>query len=176
MIVAMVILLLIVLIVVLLLINKGSKISDDVFVPQVYDAENIDANAVAGQDILDDKSIEVMSIARNFTARYLSYSNQNVGDNIAILEGQMTRSMIKDAETDLDNTKSSHPIYEFYGVSAKVLSQHVVTSDGEEYVLLLSLQLQETLGSREEVSYVEYEIEMIDVGGDWLVNSLSLKE
>jgi len=160
-IIAIVVLLLIIIIIALLAFNKPNE-SKDEFVPEIYDSTNINSQATTKQsEVINEESASVMAVARNFTARYLSFSNENWGDNIIVLEGQMTDKMREIASSDLNLQKKDYPSNEFYGVSAKVLSYKIYSQSEDAYIIDMSTQLQITVGNREEINYVDYRIELI---------------
>ncbi len=170
-----VIVLLIIIIAILSMMGKPDT-AEEVFVPQVYDANNLDPS-VANKEMkqMNDKEMEARALSRNFVARFLSYSNENWGENIDVLESQMTESMMQYAQRELLQLKSDHPVDEFYGVSAKVLSQSVVEESGD-YIMNLDVQLQKTIGNDEEIEYLSYKVDLVESGDSWLINSMYLVE
>jgi len=171
-----VVLLLIIIIFVLLAINKQTEPTDE-FVPEIFDSANVDSQSTTKKvKEVDDESATVMSVARNFVARYLSYSNDNWGENLLPLQSEMTEGMQQISAQDLLMLKSKYSTDKFYGVSAKVLSQSVISEFAGDYSLQLSVQLKETIGSVDEINYVKYMIDMVKSGDTWLVDNIYISE
>lgn len=170
-----VVLLIVVITVVLWLSRDKGGLSEADFVPQVYDASNVSSQAAiaAGRQI-DRQAEAAKAVARNFVERYLSFSNQNWGENIEALEVKMTEGMIQRSGQALIQLKNQYPSDQFYGVSAKVLSQKVLLAADNNYSFSNSIQLEETIGSDTQIVYKSYEVELIKVGDGWLVDNLSL--
>ncbi|MFW0862085.1 MAG: hypothetical protein ACKKL6_00655 [Candidatus Komeilibacteria bacterium] len=176
MIIGIVVLLLVIIVVALTMFNKESAVQDE-FVPQVYDSNNMNTDVEIKADVkLDEKEYLATAVARNFVARFLSYSNENWGENIAVLEPQMTEGMMQYAQQDLIKLKNEYPTDEFYGVSAKALSQKIVNEQDNGYSIEVSVQLQKTIGNTEEIEYKKYEVGLVASGDSWLINSLYLIE
>lgn len=170
-----VIVLLIIIIAILSMMGKPDT-TEEIFVPQVYDANNLDSSVVNTEmKQMNDEEMGARALSRNFVARFLSYSNENWGENINVLESQMTESMMQYAQRELLQLKSDHPLDEFYGVSAKVLSQSIV-EEGDGYTINVDVQLQKTIGDDEEIEYLSYEVDLVASGDSWLINSMYLVE
>jgi len=175
-IIGIVVLLLVIIVIALTLFNKDTVVQDE-FVPQIYDSNNMNADAdIKVEKKLDEKEYLATAVARNFVSRFLSYSNENWGENIAILESQMTEGMMQYAQQDLIKLKNEYPSDEFYGVSAKSLSQKIVNEQDGNYSIEVSVQLQKTIGDKEEIEYKKYEVGLVASGDSWLINSLYLLE
>lgn len=175
-IIGIVIVLLILIVIALTMFNKTADVQEE-FVPQVYDSNNVNTSAdmkIANQ--LNEQEYLATAVARNFVARFLSYSNENWGENITVLEPQMTEGMMQYAQQDLLKLKNEYPIDQFYGVSAKSLSQKIVNEQADGYNIEVSVQLQKTIGNKEEIEYKKYEIGLVASGDTWLINSLYLIE
>jgi hypothetical protein len=175
-IIGVVILLLIIIVAVLLLMNN-KPVGDEVYVPQVYDAQNINGNLVTKPaEIVDNTTATILAVTRNFVARYLSYSNDNWGENIDLLDGEMTKEMMQTSQLYLASLKYEYPEDEFYGVSAKVLSQNIISEVDDNYTIEVSVQLQKTIGSIEQVDYAQYKVDLVSSDNTWLIDNFLLTE
>ena len=167
------IILLIIIVLVLVWVNRsqqdeGSQIDQ----PVVYDSSSINGGQVNQGVVRGLSSAEVA--AKNFTERYFSYSNQNWGENLNILRSQMTSSMWQESQQELANLQSQYSVEQFYGVSARVITQNTISDDDSDYRIRQDVQLEESIGNDRRINYLSYQVQMIKVNDAWLINNITL--
>ena len=172
-----VVVVLLVLVLILLSFNKSDVEPSETKEPQIYDSSRVSdqAKMIASQAV-DPELNSVGIVARNFIERYLSFSNQNWGENVQILQSLMTEGMLQRSQQDLIKWKAQHLIEEFYGVSTKLISQKVLIATKDSYVLEITVQQSETIGDSSQVVYNKYEVELNKITDGWLVDSLILSD
>ncbi|MCR4279809.1 MAG: hypothetical protein NUV82_00075 [Candidatus Komeilibacteria bacterium] len=171
-------LLLVLIIVLLVLWNRGHEPSDTlVNEPQIFDQQNPndEASLRPGQNVTNPDEDGAKSAAKNFVERYFSFSNQNWGENINLLQNKMTAAMRTQAQTDLENWRELYDNQFYYGVSAKVLSQTDPTGGIQSKTLEQQVQLQVTSETNQDIQYASYSVELVKSGDRWLINSLTKK-
>jgi len=109
--------------------------------------------------------------ARNFTERYLSFSNQNWGENIEAVRINMTKQMQEAADSELQKVREFYNADNFYGVSTKVLAERVTLNDKQGGELELEVQKVEKVGSKQNIIYKKYKIGLLKNNETWLVNT-----
>lgn len=145
--------------------EKG-KLSDDLkSEPQVFDSKN------AGTDSANKDLLALRLAAKNFTERYLSFSNQNWGENIEAVTVDMTKQMQEAAAAELKKAKEFYQINSFYGVSTKVLSEKVVSNDQQSGEIELEVQRVEKIGTKENIVYKKYKVGLLKNKETWLINT-----
>ena len=146
--------------------DEQSKLSEDLKTePQVFDSASVKT---------DETSKDLLALrlaARNFTERYLSFSNQNWGENIEAVRINMTKQMQEAADSELQKVREFYNADNFYGVSTKVLAERVTLNDKQGGELELEVQKVEKVGSKQNIIYKKYKIGLLKNNETWLVNT-----
>lgn len=114
----------------------------------------------------------VTTVAKIFTERYGSYSNeanfQNIRDVIPMMSKTFADATIKDLATKQQPTG-------FYGITTRVITVKIMAQDTKAgtATLKLSTQRVEENGSSQKnnTKYQEIELRMVQESGVWLVDS-----
>lgn len=145
--------------------------------PEVIDSQSVQTNPpVTNGEQAERPNSGIRAVAKNFIERYLSFSNQNLGENIELLQNSMTSSMYNQAQQQLSSWEAQHPQDDYYGVSARVLSMSVVANGTQDSRLLSDVQLQINNQDEELIEYAQYEIYLIKSGESWLVSDFKKVE
>jgi hypothetical protein len=166
---------LVLLVLILLSLVKNPQLGEDSNVSKVYDSgQSAEQARILATTAGDPELAGAKLVAKNFVERYYSFSNQNWGENLEILQNLMTEGMQQRSQRDLLAWKIEYPEDEFYGVSSKVVSQKLLTEADDDYTLLVSVQQEETEGDSTAVIYHNYQAELVKAADSWLINSLTL--
>lgn len=111
------------------------------------------------------------TIAELFAARYGSYSNQGDYQNIRDLLRVMTPRYRQESEEFL-RTATTVPGATFEGVTSKKISTQFRSIDDDKAVIAVSMQQEKTVGTAAPtISYRTLRMELLNLGGDWWVDS-----
>ena len=117
-------------------------------------------------------SAGVTTIAKMFTERYGSYSNEANFENLRDVLPLMTDAFATRTNDFIASAKSPDV---FYGVSSRVVTVKVEHMDDETgtATILVNTQREEAQGSTQQtaVSYQEIRLELVKEGGIWKVDS-----
>jgi hypothetical protein len=167
------VILLIVIVLIMLWINRSQDLeSPEAYQPVIYDLESVSGGQINQGTNSGITSAE--AAARNFTERYFSYSNQNWGENLEIMRDQMTSAMWQKSQQELNIMKEQRSEDQFYGVSARVITQEIISDDEGDYRIRQDVQFEESIGNDTQINYLSYQVQMIQVGDEWLINSIIL--
>jgi hypothetical protein len=127
----------------------------------------LDDNARARQEIL--------KIASAFAARFGSYSNQSYYDNIRDLETQMTPAMKRWAVNYISELERTNPrTASLFSVSTQSLTLKIDNFSLPAGTGLVTVGTRREVlksGQAPEVINQELQIELVKVGGDWLIKA-----
>ena len=117
-----------------------------------------------------DKSA-IQFVARNFTERYGSWSNQNGGSNLAAAKAYASPAYAKDLEDQIQKTKATPVPAQYSGTITKAL---VFTSLNQTAALAsvqVATQQEVTTGSSTITQTKNLLIDLVKVDGQWKVNA-----
>ncbi len=110
---------------------------------------------------------DLIVIARNFTERFGSYSNQVDFQNIKDLYPLMTASFKQSLNLDAGNFADLN----YIGVDTKVLKVAVVEENSNSASLLVHTQRsQRGSNLQTEITYQRLALELVKSGDSWLIN------
>ncbi len=136
-----------------------------------------DTNSQTGARTMKDEDW-LAQLARSFTERYGSFSNQNDFENLLDLKIYMTEKM--QAEVDkvvADNNGETVGENDYYGITTKVLSVEKVNLTENEAIYTVQTQRKESSGLTSQ-SYIygqEARIEFKKVDQQWKVSQFNWK-
>ena len=115
---------------------------------------------------------QLLAIARTFTERYGSFSNQGGFLNLLDLEPIVTISLWHDLE-DSHNEQKNLASKEYFGITTRALSLKILETDENSARISAQTQREEGRGSPpvKRVYYEELELSLVNSGGRWLVES-----
>jgi len=115
---------------------------------------------------------DVLSLAKQFVARFGSYSNESVFENIRDVLPLMSKTFQQKTEDDLANKVSPK---EYYGVTTRVITAKTIKSDETtgEATVKLTTQRNESIGSPQNsvVKYQDIILSFVKESGVWKIDS-----
>ncbi|PIR06718.1 MAG: hypothetical protein COV55_02645 [Candidatus Komeilibacteria bacterium CG11_big_fil_rev_8_21_14_0_20_36_20] len=112
---------------------------------------------------------DAVNLAKNFVARFGSWSTDSQGHNLTELLPLSTTRMRNYLES-----MEINPNEEFNGVTTKSLSVQIVFLDETEAELIVSAQRIETKNDLEpRIYYQDAGVQLVRSGGQWLVDSIA---
>jgi len=117
---------------------------------------------------------DVLSLAKQFVARFGSYSNESTFENIRDLLPLMSESYAQKTEADLASKVAPK---EYYGVTTRVITAKTTASSADKATVLLNTQRQESVGSPQnsQVKYQEIQVGFVKEAGVWKIDSATWK-
>ena len=110
---------------------------------------------------------DVENLAKNFAARFGSWSTDNPGENLEELLPLSTRSM----QNYLQGIDIGSGGEEFKGISTKSISSEIISISDSDAEVMVNTQRVETNGSlQENIFYQEIKIMLIKSDSIWLVD------
>lgn len=120
----------------------------------------------------ETKNIDValQSLAITFTERYGSYSTESSFANLYDVMDIMTVSFRDETQAFITSSKASSP---YYGVTTRVLSVNIVSSDETSAVVKVATQREESKGSvqNSEIKYQDLLLTCVEEDSVWKVSS-----
>lgn len=117
---------------------------------------------------LEETEFDVVNLAKDFAARFGSWSTDNPGRNIQELMPLSTDSM----KNYLSSLDLNYDTESFSGVSSQSLSAKIQSIDEESAIVMVTVQRVETNENFEDnLYYQDIEIEAEKVDGKWLVSA-----
>jgi len=134
------------------------------FVPESKDLV-YDPNATP---VFNETEFNVINLAKDFAARFGSWSTDNQGINLQELLPLSTEKM----KNYLSSIELNYDTKEFSGTSTHSLSAKVKSLDDDSATIMVSTQRIETNAALEEnVYYQDIEIQAKKIDGKWLVDA-----
>ena len=134
-------------------------------------------NATTSAPVLSDPTStkEAVALARSFTERFGTYSNQNDFDNINNLRVYMTDKMEKAADKIIADSEGNQTSY--YGITTRVLATDISKEEEKRVEVTLTTQRQESSDEKPEPNIFQQDVELVLVleGNGWLVDSVNWK-
>ncbi len=115
----------------------------------------------------------ILKVARYFVERYGSFSSQARWQNLEDLREVVTDKLWQDFEDLLNKDVSSS---EYYSLSTKVLSLDVLSLTSDRAEVVASTQRREAKGGEENISYQKMKVNLVKIGGKWLVDDVSKQD
>jgi len=116
--------------------------------------------------------VSVDSLARTFSERYASYSNESDFANLYDLEPLMTDSMWRDTEAMIESLEVQDV---YHGVTSRAITITVpaMTDDDLEVTVEVLMQREDALGSPQniEINYETLVLDLVKESGTWKVDS-----
>jgi hypothetical protein len=123
--------------------------------------------------VLEETEFNVVNLAKDFAARFGSWSTDNQGRNLEELLPLSTDRM----QGYLTSIQPDYEVEEFLGISSQSLSAKIQSIDDDSAVIMVTTQRVETNENLEEnVYFQEIEIRAIKVGDKWLVDAAYWQE
>lgn len=122
-----------------------------------------------GGEPLSDEEI-TRALARSFTERYGSFSNQNEFENLERLMVYMTSKLRNETQNFIDSQEGKdNSVY--FGVTTSVISLNVDKMEEKRAVVLVATRRRESKeGSATTVSSETARVVMVKDSGEWLVD------
>jgi hypothetical protein len=147
--------------------SDTGTVSDVPAVP-IYRPPTAVAPAVLYPPIGDAGELYVTQLARIFTERFLSYSNQNDNTHIDI-----AMSMATDRVASWIATQARDTALEYEGVSTNVLTTRLVSYDGVISTVYVDLSSTYS-GSRSDTEIRSARVELTKEGDEWKIDGFYL--
>ncbi|RJQ34766.1 hypothetical protein C4566_01805 [Candidatus Parcubacteria bacterium] len=123
--------------------------------------------------VFTETEFNVINLAKDFAARFGSWSTDNQGKNLEELLPLSTSNM----KNYLAGIELNYDTENFTGISTKSLSAKIKTMDEESAVIIVSTQRIETNSQLEDkVYYQDIEIQASKIGDKWLVDAANWQE
>ncbi len=122
--------------------------------------------------IPQEQTIEskVISVSRNFSERFGSFSTDNKDENFDLLVNMVSNKMKQELENFIATNEKLNG-EEYYGVSSKFLKADVnVLNSGNEATALVYLQQIENNNGVESVIDKKLNLELIKNGDNWIID------
>lgn len=135
-------------------------------------AKVLDSNEKLGLVSANDSEtkLSVLSIARNFTERYGTWSNHNKGQNFLSAQVYMTEKMLDKLNNFIDdNEYLNGNNSEYYGVTTKVLNSKIISVENDIAQVLINVQ---EVVNNKDPEYKKLELRIIKSGEKWLVDDI----
>jgi len=147
----------------------------DVVVVPVQEIEELPAPTTSPiqQQRVEERqtTASVQTLAKTFTERYGSYSNESEFENLRDLFPLMTQEFAGKTALFIQNTTIPET---FYGVTTRVISIDVVEYDevAGSAQLTVKTQREEAIDSSQNISvrYQDLEIDFVFQGGQWFIS------
>ena len=128
-------------------------------------------------EIQREESVEftVKNLAKNFTARFGSWSTDNRGQNLTEL---LTLSSAR-MQNYLNEIDVDYEVVEFSGVTTKSLSAQILfldEDDGSADVLVQTQRIETKADLSQNIYYQDIELSIIKSGNNWLVDQVEWQE
>lgn len=166
----------------------GKDTEDDVPVPsseQVIPSEDAtptsaseeEVNVVVGQvpvipapipvTTAEKEALYVRQVARDFTERFLSFSNKNDNKHLSDIESLVTATM-----WDWAKNQTVDPTQAVSSQTTKVVSTNVIRIEGDSASVQIGAQQQVQSGTEIKTVYKRGRIDLMRIGGIWKVDGL----
>lgn len=160
---------------IILAVNRSPKLQNVVYKvsqttpPTNTVIQNTNAAPVAAKISPDRQAIQF--VARNFTERYGSFSNQNAGSNLQDAAQYATVSYAEILKKQAANKLSTPNAPEYNGTVTKALVFTFVKLTTVAASVVVSTQQTVTTGNTPATVNVDLLVDFIKVGADWKVNA-----
>lgn len=118
----------------------------------------------------EKQALYVRQFSRDFTERFLTFTNKNNNIHLADTKELMTPSMWQWAQTQALPFDAVTMTQE-----TRVISTRVQTISAENAVVEIGIQQSKQQGDASEVIYKNGSVELVRIGGEWKVNGLFLQ-
>ncbi len=115
----------------------------------------------------EKEALYVRQVARDFTERFLSFSNKNDNKHITDIEELVTATMWDWAKNQTAN--ATDPLF---SQTTKVVSTNVESISGDTAIVTIGVQQRITQEKETKTAYKHGRIELMRIGGVWKVDGL----
>lgn len=134
-------------------------------------AANINLPANINAPPISSDRVAITAVARNFTERYGSWSNENKGSNLVAAQAYGTKLFNNFLATQIAKEQSSPAAAEYQGVITTALAFHFETMTAANATVLVTTRQQVTTGAKTQLITKDILLIMLKVGSDWKINS-----
>lgn len=160
---------------IIIAVNRSPRLQNVVYkVAQTSENTNTVApttNTTPAQPQTSPDQQAIQYVARNFTERYGSFSNQNTGSNLLEAAQYATASYAENLQKQAANKQSSPAATEYNGVVTKALVFTFIKQGSVSASVVVSTQQTVTTGTITTVVTKDLLVDFTKVGPDWKVNA-----